>query len=94
MLLVNSALVSSGLCALVVCGVNGRTGLGAPAAHVQSAEDSGDLLLQHEPYPLAMVTHLAGHRRSFQQGQWAKTNKAPDHTVNLVNQFLCLLLVW
>lgn len=57
--------VSSGLCALALCGVHGRAGFCSPATHVQSAEDSGDLLLQHEPHPFAVVTHLAGHRRSL-----------------------------
>lgn len=66
-----------------MCGVHGRAGLCAPAAHVQSAEDSGDLLLQHEPHPFAVVTHLAGHRRSLQQGLWPLSKDAVTFTIAL-----------
>lgn len=71
-LTVTTALICSGLCAMAVCRVHGRTGLCSPAPHVQSAEDRGDLILQHEPHPAAVVTNLAGHWRSFQQGLWPK----------------------
>lgn len=61
-------MVCSGLCAVALRRVHGRAGLHTPAPHVQPAEDRGDLLLQHEPHPAAVVSHLAGDRRSFQQG--------------------------
>lgn len=62
--------VHSGLCAVVVCRLHGRAGLSAPGQDVQPAEDRGDLLLQHEPHPAAVVPYLAGHRRPLQQGGW------------------------
>lgn len=63
----------SGLCSVAVCRLHGRAGLGPPAPNVQPAEDRGDLLLQHEPHPAAVVAHLAGHRRPLQQGGWSQS---------------------
>lgn len=58
----------SGFRSVAVRRLHGRVGLGPPAPDVQLAEDRGDLLLQHEPHPAAVVPHLAGHRRPLQQG--------------------------
>lgn len=80
--------MSSWLCALAMCRVHGRAGLCAPTAHVQSAEDSGDLILQHEPHPFAVVTYLAGHRRSLQQGLWSLSKGLVTFTIALW-MFVC-----
>ena len=66
----------SGIHQSAVPSVIRRAGKLQPPAHVQPAEDCGDLLLQHGPHPLAVVTHLATHRRPLQQGErgsWLQT---------------------
>lgn len=66
----------SGIHQSAVPGLVRRAGELQPPSHVQSAEDCGDLLLQHGPHPSAVVAHLATHRRPLQQGEqgsWLQT---------------------
>ena len=59
-------LACSWLCPLAVCRVHGRAGFPPPPPHVQLAEDRGDLLLQHESDPTAVVPNMACDWRSLQ----------------------------
>ena len=67
----------SGIHQSAVPSVVRRAGKLQPPSHVQPAEDRGDLLLQHGPHPLAVVTHLATHWRPLQQGE--RGQLASDH---------------
>jgi len=59
----------SGVCAGIVCHINGRVVKSITCADVQFTEDCRDFILQHGTYPSAVVSDLAGYWRAFQQGE-------------------------
>ncbi len=65
-ILLTDVVSRSGFCTMAVCCIDGRIGLSYTPSNVQSAEDRGDIVLQHGSYQAAVVQDMGGYRGSFQ----------------------------